>query len=46
MSEDRQVDMKIDPARAKSLIAALQGVSERITHAAQGRTVRALLPFF
>lgn len=31
--------MRVDPARAKTLIAALQSVSARIRQASQGRSV-------
>ncbi|KAN0106707.1 hypothetical protein V8E51_009583 [Hyaloscypha variabilis] len=37
---DREVDMKIDPSRAKALSAALQSVSERVGKVAGGRNVR------
>lgn len=36
---DGEVDMKIDPARAKALSAQLQAVSERIGKVAAGRNV-------
>jgi hypothetical protein len=32
-------DMKVDPARASTLIAALRSVSARISNVAQGREV-------
>lgn len=38
MSEE--AEMKIDPARAKTLVTQLQGVSERVAAAAKGRNVR------
>jgi hypothetical protein len=36
---DGEVDMKIDPARAKALSSQLQAVSERIGKVAAGRNV-------
>lgn len=41
---DGEVDMKIDPARAKALSAQLQAVGERIGKVAGGRNVRHLIP--
>lgn len=38
MSED--AEMRIDPARARTLVSQLQGVSERVAAAAKGRSVR------
>jgi hypothetical protein len=38
MSEGQE-EMKVDPARAKSLVSALQSVSERVAKAAGGRNV-------
>jgi hypothetical protein len=38
MNEER-VEMKIDPARAKTLVANLQQISERVAKAANGRNV-------
>jgi hypothetical protein len=32
-------EMKVDPARAKALVSALQSVSERVAKAAGGRNV-------
>jgi len=40
MAEEEK--MKVDPARAKSLIAAFQSVSEQVAKAANGRNVRVL----
>lgn len=40
MSEE--AEMRIDPARAKTLVSQLQGVSERVATAANGRNVRAM----
>lgn len=34
-----EIDMKIDPARAKSLVGALQSVEARIANVASGRKV-------
>jgi hypothetical protein len=47
MSTASEIDMKIDPARAKSLVGALQSVEARIANVAAGRQVGQLtfLPF-
>jgi len=39
MSAASEIDMKIDPARAKSLVGALQSVEARIANVAAGRQV-------
>jgi ribosomal protein L12E/L44/L45/RPP1/RPP2 len=39
MAAEGEVNMKIDPARAKSLVQALQEVSERVASRAKGRNV-------
>jgi hypothetical protein len=39
MSTASEIDMKIDPARAKSLVGALQSVEARIANVAAGRQV-------
>lgn len=44
MSEDER--MKVDPARAKALVSALQSVSERVAKAANGRAVSSFLLSF
>lgn len=36
---DNEAEMRIDPARAKALVAQLQSVSERIAAVAKGRNV-------
>jgi hypothetical protein len=46
MSTASEIDMKIDPARAKSLVVALQSVEARIANVAAGRQVGQLtFPF-
>ncbi len=40
---DGEVDMKIDPSRAKALSAALQSVSERVGKVAGGKNVSQLI---
>lgn len=36
---DQNVEMKIDPVRAKHLVSNLQHISERIVNASKGRNV-------
>jgi hypothetical protein len=46
MSAASEIDMKIDPARAKSLVGALQSVEARIANVAAGRQVGQLTFLF